>query len=229
MTVQTLWKRAIIENVPVPGNPKVLEEIEAALIAMGIVGGAEKFLDYFEERPFVRMGGESYGAVFTVKAWDPYVGPVKRTVYAKAIIGGFGEEGTALTVRTQVERLRLLSAWGIRTPRVYGHGNGTIYEEFVAGRALDPVSYADVGELARIAAILDFRGAKPLTFLSDLLDRDGALYYVDVGCDLGHIADGMPPCAERRALASLLAAVPGRTGEARAAYGRHYAQQGGKS
>ena len=229
MMVQTLWKRAIIEDVPVPGNPKVFEDIRAALTSMGIIGGTEKFLGYFEERPFVRMGGESYGAVFTVRVWDDYIGPLSRTVYAKAIIGGFGEEGTALTVRTQVERLRLLSAWGIRTPRVYGHGKGTIYEEFVVGRALVPSSYADIGELARIAAILDHRGAKPLTFLSDLLDKDGALYYVDVGCDLGHIAHGMPPCPERHALASLLAAAPGRAEEAKAAYEKHYAQQGGAS
>lgn len=204
--VHTLGRTAIIESVPIDGNANLRGGIERALRACGLVEGTEKLLEYREERDFVRMGGESYGAVFMVRVCDDYVGVLERKVYAKAIIGGFGEVGTALTVRNHVERLRLLASWGIRTPRVYGHGKGTIYEEFIEGGTADPRRHTD--DLARIAAILDHRGASPLNYLADVMDGRGEAVYVDAGFDLGNIVDGMPPNPARPAERTLLDAFP---------------------
>ena len=220
--LRTLWIRAIIESIPIAGNPSAWKEIESELRAKGIVANDDRLLDYQEERDFIRMGGESYGATFTVRV-EGKSGATTRTVYAKAIIGGFGEEATAMVVRAQVERLRLLETWGIRTPHVYGCGKGTIYEEFISGKVPEPAHYPDLEDLARIAAILDCRGARPLNFLADLLeDGGGELRYVDAGCDLGHIEDGMVPRLERPALSTLLAAAGERAAEAVSAYERQY-------
>lgn len=221
--MHTLWKRAIIESVPVEGNPNAWNDIVEALGAMGVVFPGETLLEYREDRDFVRMGGESYGASFTVTVKDAAKRFVVRPVYAKALIVGFGEAGTLAAIRTQIERLRILSGWGILTPLVYGHGTGTIYEEFISGPAPDPSGHPSLEGMARIAAILDLHGARPLSFLEDLMmDDRRRLRYVDAGFDLGHIQDGLPPDPDRPALRTLLTAAGDRAPSAAEAYERQY-------
>jgi hypothetical protein len=206
-----LWKRAIIESVPVESNPTALHDIETALRSRGIIAADERLIEYRELQDFVRAGGESYGARFRIRAMDRSGQVADRDIYAKAIVTGFGTEGTSKTVAEQVRRLRLLRTWGIRTPRVYGSGPGTIYEEFINGRPFAVEGWWDWEELAGVAATLDFRGARPINFLSDLMVGPGPhFFYVDTGCDLGHIVDGMPPAADAPSRRALLDAFPER-------------------
>lgn len=204
---QVLWQRAIIEDVPVAGNPEAARGIEIALRAKGVIVDGEELISYRERIPFRRAGAESYGAVFSVTVLAEGR-TVRRTVYAKALIAGFGLEGSRSAVAAQVGRLSLLGRWGIRVPRVYGYGDGTIYLAWIAGASFRPGIKARVDELARIAAVLDFRGAGPLDFLADLrIDPSGLPHYIDVGGDLGHIADGQPPKAGCPAWRRLLEAL----------------------
>lgn len=223
MGINVLGARAIIECVRVAGNPHAEREVESALRWHGLLADDERLLAYAEERDFVRAGGESYGAVFRVESEDRSGRTSRRTVYAKAVVTGCGQAATETAVREQVGRLKRLSGWGIRTPRVYGSGRGTIYLEHVEGNPPDPARHLE--ELARTAAILDFRGAHPIDFVSDLVERGGELFYVDAGSDLGHLAEGLPPNADRPARRTLLWAVAGKERpQAESAYARAYGQ-----
>lgn len=190
MSLKLFGDRAIIDCVPVTGNPEAHAHLQEALRRLGILTENERLLSYEEERDFFRADNESCGAVVRVEYSDRLVRTRTMTIYAKAIVTGFGTEGTDLAMRTQVERLRTLSAWGIRTPRVYGSGKGTIYLEHVEGSAPDPVLHRK--ELARIAAILEAHGARPIGFPNGLVDRGGELFWLDVGSDLGHLPDSRP-------------------------------------
>ncbi len=224
--LQVLGKHAIIGGTPVSGNAGARADVEAALRGCGVIAAGERMLGYREDSAFVRMGGESYGAAFCVTV-EGRGGTVERHAYAKAIIAGFGVSQSRKAVVTQVERLRLLVRWGIPTPFVYGHDDGTIYMELLIGRPLAPMAHHDVEGPAAIAAILDARGARPLNFVADLMVlADGTLRYVDVGWDLGEVAEGNDPAADRPALRTLLAAFgPQRSSECAAAYAKHYARQ----
>ena len=135
MGIKALGARAIIECVRLEGNPHAVQEVVSALRWYGLLAEGERLLDYVEERDFVRAGGESYGAVFRVEAAGRSDRTSVRKIYAKAIVTGFGPEASETAVRVQIGRFRLLSSWGIRTPRVYGGGRGTIYLEHVEGIA----------------------------------------------------------------------------------------------
>ncbi len=212
----------MIESVAVVGNPEAARDIETALRAMRIVGDSETLISYRERIPFRRTGGESFGAAFSVTVMAEGR-EIRRTIFAKAIVAGIGIEGARLVVRTHVRRLALLDSWGIRVPHVYGHGDGTIYQAWIAGHPFRSGPAADVAELARIAAILDGRGASPLDFLSDLrIDLADRPHYVDAGSDLGPIADGLPPRTDRPARKTLLGAFPeARHAEIEDAYLKH--------
>jgi hypothetical protein len=183
-------ERAILDCVQVSGNPDASEHLAYALRSLGILSERETLLAYEELQDFARASGGSYDAVFRLEYADRRGAAGRKTIRAKAIVTGFGEEGTAIAVRAQVERLRLLSAWGIRTPRVYGSGKGTIYLEHVEGILPDPVRHAK--ELARIAVILEARRAQVIGFPNGLVDRGGELFWLDVGSDLGHLPESRP-------------------------------------
>jgi hypothetical protein len=225
MSFKVFGERAIIESIQTFGKPAACQELEAALRRFGILSSKEKLLNYEEEREFVRVDSDSFGAVFRVEASDPR-GRTRRTwVYAKAIVTGFGEEGTAIAVRSQLEKLRLLSTWGIRTPRVYGSGKGTIYQDYIEGT--EPVPSRAPDELARMAAVLDFHGVRPIGFLHHFIDRGGELYCVDAGCDLGAISESRPPNSDRPSLKALLAECQGALrGRVETSYERERARLG---
>lgn len=205
MRITAFGERAIIDCVRVAGNPEAEKDIEAALRKYRILHGIERLAAYEELRDFARAGGESYGAVFRLAYTLGDNPPYERVVYAKAIVTGFGEAASEQAVRIQRARLYRLSSWHIRTPVVYGGGRGTLYLEHIEGHPPDPVRHLE--DIARIAAILDVRGARAVGFLSDLVERGGELYYVDAGSDLGHLSDDAPPNADRPALRTLLGSV----------------------
>lgn len=207
MSFKVFGERAIIDSVLVRGNYAAFEDLEAALNRLGILSCKERLLVYEEELDFVRKGGDAFGAVFRVESSDRLSRTRQTRVYAKVVVTGFGEAGTAIAVCSQIQRLRLLSAWGIRTPRVYGRGKGTIYQDFIEGSGPAPSRYPD--ELARMAAVLDYHGARTLGFLEHFIDRGGELYCVDAGCDLGEISDGRPPNEDQPVKRALLEACPG--------------------
>ncbi len=211
-----LGPRATIESVAVTDNAQASDDIDAALRARGILEHNERLVRYAERTNFRRTGGESYGAVFTVTAMSDRL--VRRNVYAKALVIGFGVLGSTLAVCSHVSRYHLLHRWGIRTPRLYGWGSGTIYQAWIAGHPCRPNGNVAVDELARIAATLDFRGARALNFLADLrIDLSGVPYYIDVGSDLGDIKDHLPTCTDYPSRQVLLRMFP----EALEAYDTH--------
>lgn len=211
MGIKTFGERAIIDCVPVAGNTSAEADIAAALRALGILNAGDRLRDYRELRDFARAGGESYGAIFRLELVDGAGRACSKTVYAKALVTGFGAEAAEKAARSQVDRFRLLDDWDIPVPHVYGCGKGTIYQQYVEGGVPAPARHAS--ELARIAAILDFRGAHPIGFLHDLIDQGGDLYYVDAGCDLGALAEGRPPNPHQPAKRTLLAAFEGNARE----------------
>jgi hypothetical protein len=216
-------ERAIIDCVLVTDNPKAEVELEAALRRLGLISEREALLAYEEVRDFSRMASGSFGAVFRVETKDHRSTVQRRTILTKVITTGFGEEGTARAVDAQVKRLHYLSAIGICTPRVYGSGRGTIYQDFIDGAAPAPANYPD--ELAQIAARLDFHGARPLNFLDDLVLRGGELYCVEAGSDFGAITLGLPPNPDQPARRALLDALPGTLRhQAETAYGHAIGQ-----
>lgn len=211
--LRIFWKNAIIDSVPIEGNPAAREVVDKALREMHIISADEKLIGYREETEFERRGAESYGTAFTVSIEKPDGRIESRMVYAKAIVNPFPQMRTEL----EVERLRLLESWGIRTPRIYGYGRGTIYQEYLSGDWKSLLSRLKSGaipdcqrsyylnEIARIAAILDFRGVYAVDFIRDLwTDGDGRLYYVDAGSDLGEVRESIPPNASRPARQTLV-------------------------
>ena len=217
---RVLWKNAVIDSVPVEGNPAARTEIEDALRRLDIIAADERLESYREEAPFERKGGESFGAAFTVTVTTASGRTEHRSVYAKAIVSPFPEE----RARLETGRLRQLKSWGIRVPRLYGWSRGTIYMEFLPGNrdrlladlqdgcTTRPDRYVRLDELARFAAILDFHGATPLDFVLDLaVDAIGHWCYVDAGFDLGDVPAAAAPNPTKPALASLACHFHGRT------------------
>lgn len=197
--VRAFHVNAMIENVPVEKNPRAKEDVKKALRGMNILAPDEKLISYREDEPFMRRGGESYGGVFTVRAKTPDEKENERQVYAKAIVAGVGETIKVATDH-EMENLKTLSLWGIRIVPIYGYNRetATIYRKYLDGdwnAAIDALQRGDIRgeersrylrELARIAAIMDARGAlMSQDFIRDLwTDKDGTLYYIDGGADL---------------------------------------------
>lgn len=90
-----------------------------------------------------------------------------------------------------VDRRRLLSENGVKTPRLYGSGYGVLIEEFVpyelrtvlTSGGEKPAKVLD--ELARYAATLSRLGFSPVDPFKDLRSHGDDIVVVDFGRDLG--------------------------------------------
>lgn len=217
---QTYHPCTILGNVKVSRrNPNDIRvEIEQAARRLNIIKPEETFIDYEEFWPWERRGAESYGAAFTVVIATPAGKQLRRQVYAKAVVRGFGAEGTALYIANELKRLALLEAYGIPAPHIYGTEQGVIYREYLGGdwkatlgRLLEyslPSHFRRqyLDQLARIAAVLDTVGAQVIGhFLRNLWeDEAGKLYLIDGGEDLGHLDSNTPSTPHGRGYLALI-------------------------
>lgn len=168
-------------------------QIEAGLRLTNILGAQERMIGFVDEEPWHRGGGETYVADSLVLVSG--IEDLHRHVLAKAFVS----IGTPLDAKLDslLRRRKLVSEMGIPVPRLYSAREATIFEEFIdfpviAAELVDEAVLEQIGE---IGAHLDWNGFSTLSFLSDLRIKNGRVYYVDFGFDLGEPSDVRSNCA----------------------------------
>ena len=157
--------------------------IESGLRVAGVLRTAERMTAYSDCEPWHRGGGETYVADAIIEVAGG--SESSRHVIAKAVVSF----ATSLEAKLEVllTRRAMLTKLGIAVPELYSARDAMVLEEFI-DRPIGETDLADEGILQQvgcIAAKLDCSGFTTLSFLSDMRVKDGCLYYVDFGFDLG--------------------------------------------
>ena len=157
--------------------------IEAGLRLANILSATERMDSYADGEPWHRGGAETYiadASILVARASDP-----NRRVIAKALVS-FATD-IEVKVAVWLQRRTFLSQIGILVPILYSGRNGVIFEEFI-DRPLTDLDLKDesiLAQLGDIGARLDFYGFSTLSFVDDLMLKEGKIRFVDFGFDLG--------------------------------------------
>ena len=162
-----------------------IEQLVSGLTKISIIDPSkEELVSYSDLSPWRRGGVETYIADSVITISHGNENQIRHFI-AKALISTASKPSDR--VYDWLSRRNDLIQLGIKTPYLYSHLNGTIYEEFIDTQInhthLQQIPI--IIELARIAAILDMEGYPTLNFINDLRIKSETIYYIDFGFDLG--------------------------------------------
>lgn len=131
---------------------------------------------------WTRGGGESYILPFEVKSEDTeFQGIFKASTSITPEI----------TINNAINRRKLLSKYGVKTPKLHGHGNGVVLEEFLPytlEEAHEKFRNTILNDIAYAYGVISAQGFQPVVngTLRDFRgDEHGNMCLIDFGADLG--------------------------------------------
>lgn len=182
------------------------ENVSESLLKMGILSSIDEQFSIVTICDWERRGAETYSYIFDV------VSAARRRLILKACVALAVGRSIDTVVEEWLRRRSLLESHKVATPKLFGHGQGTILEEFVF-HDIDEVLRTSAepeliaSELGYLAAVLVSLGFHPIQPFHDLRSRGLDVVVIDFGEDLGPPGYSLPSgdvdCVLRSLTASL--------------------------
>ena len=171
---------------------------------MGILSSIDEQFSIVTIADWERSGAETYSYIFDV------VSAVRTRLILKACVALAVGRSLDTVVEEWVKRRSLLQSHKVATPKLFGHCQGTILEEFVFYDINDVLRRSAKPELiasglGHLAAVLVSLGFHPIQPFHDLRSRGLDVVVIDFGEDLGPPGGSLTSVDVDRLLRSLTA------------------------
>lgn len=169
-------------------------DVHTALRELGVLTLEEEIEDIVPLGDWQRGGAETYIYRFDVLALPP------RTIrlILKALVPHPAAETVGAAIRSRVQRRALLAGEGVKVPRLYFAGHGSMLEEFIPHNLVECFKRWEwessdhrrfgvdlLVELYIYANALDRLGFAPIAPFVDLRTDGRSVFVIDYGQDLG--------------------------------------------
>lgn len=167
--------------------------LATALRRAGVIALEEDFRSVALIRDWHRAGAETFQRLVDIEL----ASGVRRYVVKAIVSFSVGDNGVSGTLRSWMERRRLLEQAGVRVPQLLFGQSGVFAEEYIERTALEYLQYelapsAVEGVLFALASRVFAAGFRPVCIVPNLRGDDRGLCWVDFGADLGGSVVGCP-------------------------------------
>ncbi|HXD31602.1 MAG TPA: hypothetical protein VN643_10820 [Pyrinomonadaceae bacterium] len=159
-------------------------DVNESLFEMGLLRRIDEPFSLVTISEWWRSGAETYSYIFDVK------GDTTRRVILKACVALVFGRSIDTVLDEWLKRRSMLESLDVATPTLFGHGNGTILEEYIFlglddafRRSSEPEALASA--LGHVAAVFVYLGFRPNQPFHDMRSRGSDVVVIDFGEDLG--------------------------------------------